>query len=205
MTAVLFTCAGQRVDIVSAFGRRRDDGRGRPRSTRPALYHADHKALVPRWTIPATCRARRPGSRARRAARRPAHRSRPGDRLRERDALEPALVLAPAAEVCRTMGDKYLAPPSSRSTGSTARARGFPPRSRTTCVPLLVKVREGFGSRHIYRPTTPVSSSSTCGRRRSSRWSRSGAWGEFSIDVFCDTEGRCLKRHPALDDPVEGR
>jgi len=59
--------------------------------------------------------------------------------------------------------------------------------------PLLVKIREGFGSRHIYRAAdrvelefflrhTPVESmvQEMC------------AGEEFSIDVFCDLEGRCL-------------
>ena len=59
--------------------------------------------------------------------------------------------------------------------------------------PLLVKIREGFGSRHIYRAAdaeelaffvrhTPVDSmvQEMC------------LGEEFSIDVFCDLEGRCL-------------
>ena len=59
--------------------------------------------------------------------------------------------------------------------------------------PLLVKIREGFGSRHIYRAAdaaeldfflrhTPVESmvQELC------------VGEEFSIDVFCDLEGRCL-------------
>ena len=53
MTAVLFTCAGQRVDIVTAFGRAgattiaADVDRARA-----ALYHADAQALVPRVDDP---------------------------------------------------------------------------------------------------------------------------------------------------------
>ena len=63
--------------------------------------------------------------------------------------------------------------------------------------PLLVKVREGFGSRHIYRAddreqldfhlrSTPVDSmvQERC------------LGEEFSIDVFCDTGGRCLNAIP---------
>jgi carbamoyl-phosphate synthase large subunit len=63
--------------------------------------------------------------------------------------------------------------------------------------PLLVKVREGFGSRHIYRAddvgqlefhlrSTPVESmvQELC------------RGDEFSIDVLCDTEGRCLNAIP---------
>jgi hypothetical protein len=53
MTAVLFTCAGQRVDIVSAFGRA---GATTVASDldplAPALYHAHHRAIVPRVDDP---------------------------------------------------------------------------------------------------------------------------------------------------------
>ena len=53
MTVVLFTCAGQRVDIVRAF---RDAGADTLATDidplAPALYHADRKALVPRIEDP---------------------------------------------------------------------------------------------------------------------------------------------------------
>ncbi len=49
MTAVLFTCAGQRVDIVSAFRRAGATTIATDvDALAPALYHADHRALVPR-------------------------------------------------------------------------------------------------------------------------------------------------------------
>ena len=96
------------------------------------------------------------------------------------------------------MGDKYLA-------HSFFEAHGIPsPRSwlpgdvpADARYPLLVKVREGFGSRHIYRAddreqlefylrATPVDSmvQERC------------LGEEFSIDVFCDTGGRCLNAIP---------
>ncbi|MGH3104210.1 MAG: ATP-grasp domain-containing protein, partial [Gaiellaceae bacterium] len=54
MTAVLFTCAGQRVDIVSAFGRAGATTIATDINTlAPALYHADRHALVPRVADPA--------------------------------------------------------------------------------------------------------------------------------------------------------
>ena len=53
MTAVLFTCAGQRVDIVSAFGRAGATTVATDADAlAPALYHADHHALVPRVDSP---------------------------------------------------------------------------------------------------------------------------------------------------------
>ena len=54
MTAVLFTCAGQRVDIVTAFAKA---GATTVASDldrlAPALYHADQMAIVPRIADPA--------------------------------------------------------------------------------------------------------------------------------------------------------
>ena len=52
-TAVLFTCAGQRVDIVSAFGRAGATTVAADLDPlAPALYHADRMALVPRVDDP---------------------------------------------------------------------------------------------------------------------------------------------------------
>ena len=53
MISVLFTCAGQRVDIVSAFGRAGATTIAADLDPlAPALYHADVKALVPRVDDP---------------------------------------------------------------------------------------------------------------------------------------------------------
>jgi carbamoyl-phosphate synthase large subunit len=53
VTAVLFTCAGQRVDIVTAFGRAGATTIASDLDRlAPALYHADHMAFVPRVTDP---------------------------------------------------------------------------------------------------------------------------------------------------------
>ena len=49
MTAVLFTCAGQRVDIVSAFSRAGATTVATDLDPlAPALWHADHHAIAPR-------------------------------------------------------------------------------------------------------------------------------------------------------------
>jgi carbamoyl-phosphate synthase large subunit len=115
-----------------------------------------------------------------------------------RDELAPALVLAPAPEVCRTMGDKYLAHTFFEAHGIPSPRTWVPAEVPDDArFPLLVKVREGFGSRHIYRAddreqlafhlrTTPVDSmvQEQC------------LGTEFSIDVFCDTAGRCLNAIP---------
>ena len=53
MTAVLFTCAGQRVDIVTAFGRAGATTIATDvNPLAPALYHADRHAIVPRVDDP---------------------------------------------------------------------------------------------------------------------------------------------------------
>jgi carbamoyl-phosphate synthase large subunit len=53
LTPVLFTCAGQRVDIVTAFGRAGATTLAADiNPLAPALYHADRYALVPRVDDP---------------------------------------------------------------------------------------------------------------------------------------------------------
>ena len=58
MTAVLFTCAGRRVDIVTAFGRAgATTVAADVNPLAPTLYHADHRAFVPRVDDPGTSRS----------------------------------------------------------------------------------------------------------------------------------------------------
>ena len=156
MTAVLFTCAGQRVDIVSAFGRAGAlTVAADANPLAPALYHADRHALVPRIDVPGYVPALRELIAV--------HDIRlvvpltdldQGILSLNRSALAPALVLAPPPEVCATMGDKYLAHAFFGANG-IASPRSWLPAAvpNDARYPLLVKVREGFGSRHIYRAT----------------------------------------------------
>jgi carbamoyl-phosphate synthase large subunit len=200
VTAVLFTCAGQRVDIVTEFAKAgATTVVAELDKLAPAVYHADRHAFVPRVDDPGYVDALAAVVRE--------HDVRlivPLTDLdhvtlsEERERLAPALVLLPEPDVCRQVGDKFLAhqlflrigvpsPPSWLPTDVPADAR----------YPLLVKVREGFGSRHIYRATaaeelafflryTPVES-----------FVQQCCLGEeFSIDVFCDTESRCLNAIP---------
>ncbi len=113
---------------------------------------------------------------------------------RGRAQLEPALLLAPPYEVCATMADKYVAHVFFEEHGIESPRTWLPGDVPDDArYPLLVKIREGFGSRHIYRAAdaeelafflrhTPVESmvQEMC------------LGEEFSIDVFCDLEGRCL-------------
>jgi carbamoyl-phosphate synthase large subunit len=199
VTAVLFTCAGQRVDIVAAFRRAgATTVAADVNPLAPALYHADHYALVPRvgepdyvpalvgiveehevrLVVPLTDLDQTTLARA-------------------RDELG-ALVLLPDAETVERLGDKYLAHVLFEERGVPSPPTWLPddvPADVT--FPLLVKARAGFGSRHIYRAAnrdelefflryTPVESIvQAC-----------LAGEEFSIDVFCDLDGRCLHAIP---------
>ena len=199
MPTVLFTCAGQRVDIVCAFG----EAGATTIATdldplAPALYHADRFALVP----PVTDEAYLP------ALRRlvDVH----GvdlivpltdlDQLalaRGRDELGTTLLL-PDADVVERVADKYLAHLLFEERGLASPPTWLPEDVADDApFPLLVKAREGFGSRHIYRAenrreleffldyTSVPSIVQACCRGE-----------EFSIDVFCDLDGRCLNAIP---------
>jgi carbamoyl-phosphate synthase large subunit len=199
MTAVLFTCAGARVDIVTAFCRAGATTIATDiNPLAPALYHADRYALVPRVNDPGYVGALRDLVRA--------HDVQlvvpltDLDQLllaREREALE-ATVLLPAPDVVERMADKYLAHVLFCERGIDSPATWLPDDVPAYVeFPVLVKARHGFGSRHIYRANdrahldfflayTPVASmvQSFC------------AGEEFSVDVFCDLEGRCLNAIP---------
>ena len=129
----------------------------------------------------------------------PAHGSRPGRcSPRSRDALAPALVLVPEPEVCEAMGDKWLAHVFFEEHGIPSPRSWLPDDVADDArYPLLVKVREGFGSRHIYRAhdreqlafhlrTTPVDS--FVQERAAARSSRSTS--------SATSTGRCLNAIP---------
>jgi carbamoyl-phosphate synthase large subunit len=200
VTAVLFTCAGQRVDIVSAFGRAGATTIATDLdSLAPALYHADHQAFVPRVDdsgyIPAL------------AALVAEHDVRliiPLTDLdqtllaRSRDELAPALVLVPDEDVCERMGDKYLAHLFFEESG-IASPRSWLPADvpEDARYPLLVKVREGFGSRHIFRAHDPAELEFFLGYTKVDSFVQECCLGEeFSIDLFCDLDSRCLNAIP---------
>jgi carbamoyl-phosphate synthase large subunit len=200
VTAVLFTCAGQRVDIVSAFARAgATTVAADVDALAPTLYHADRMALVPRVDDPGYVSVL-----AGLVAEHDVRLVVPLTDLDQeivsgaRDELAPALVLAPSPEVCRTMGDKLLAHRFFEEHGIPSPRTWLPGEVPTDArFPVLVKAREGFGSRHIYRADdreqlefylrlTPVDSmvQERCQGE------------EFSIDVFCDVDGRCLNAIP---------
>ena len=63
--------------------------------------------------------------------------------------------------------------------------------------PLLVKVREGFGSRHIYRAKDRAELDFFLGYTTVDSFVQELCQGEeFSVDVFCDFESTCLNAIP---------
>ena len=161
VTAVLFTCAGQRVDIVTAFA---DAGAttspptstdSRRRSTTPMPTRSCRAS-----TTPATsARLAELVARARRPARRPADRPRPGAaRPRARRARTRRSCSCPPPRSCDDDARQVHARTSFFEEHGIAEpaqlaARGEVPDDAR--FPLLVKTREGFGSRHIYRAADP--------------------------------------------------
>ncbi|MBA3347452.1 MAG: ATP-grasp domain-containing protein [Actinobacteria bacterium] len=200
MTAVLFTCAGQRVDIVSAFSRAGATTVATDLDPlAPAIWHADHHALVPRVDDPGYIPAL--------AALVAEHDIRlivPLTDLdqvllaRSRDALAPALVLVPEPEACERVGDKYLAHLFFEEQGIASPRSWLPAQVPDDARwPLLVKVREGFGSRHIYRAHDRAELDFFLGYTGVDSFVQECCRGEeFSIDVFCDLDGRCLNAIP---------
>jgi len=200
VTAVLFTCAGQRVDIVSAFGRAGATTVAADADPlAPTLYHAHRMALVPRVAerdyVPAL------------AALVAEHDVRLVVPLTDLDQeilsagraeLAPALVLAPPPEVCRTTGDKYLAHLFFERHGIDSPRSWLPQDVPANArYPLLVKVREGFGSRHIYRAADPEQLAFFLSYTPVESFVQEQCLGdEISIDLFCDTSGRCINAIP---------
>ena len=191
LTAVLFTCAGQRVDIVSAFGRAGATTIATDLDPlAPALYHADRRAFVPRIDDPQLHpRAGRAGGRARRPADRPAHRPRPGAagalarRARARARARPGRggLRADGRQVPR-------APVLRGERDPDARAAGFPPTCRTTRA-TRCSSRCGRGSAPATSSarTTAPSSTSSSATRRSTPSSRSAAAERSSRSISSAT------------------
>ncbi len=197
---VLFTSVGQRVDIVRAFRAAGAIALGVDADPlAPALYHCDRHVIVPRIADPAYVPTL--------AALRAEHEVGlvvPLNDLdfpvlaREREQLAPALVLLPDAEASARMSDKLEAHrffvehgiPSPRSWAPEE----VPEDAR---YPVLLKAREGFGSRNIHRAGDPEELAFFLQYTDVPSFVQEVCLGEeFSIDVFSDLEGRCLNAIP---------
>jgi len=200
LTVVLFTCAGQRVDIVTAFARAGATTLAVDVDPlAPALHHADRQALVPRVDHPdylATL-----GELA------AIHDVRLVVPLTDLDhvvlagaggRLGDALVLVPGLDAIHRCSDKYLAHTFFEAHGigspATWLAESLPPDPP---FPLLVKARRGFGSRHIFLAHDPEELAFFLRYTTVDSMVQAVCRGEeFSIDVFCDLDARCLNAVP---------
>jgi carbamoyl-phosphate synthase large subunit len=199
VATVLFTCAGQRVDIVTAFARagaRTVAADLNPLS--PALYHADVRVQVPRVDHPDYPDALRDLV-----------------SLHDVDLVVPltdldhlvlaeardklgALVLVPGEETIHRCSDKYLAHEFFRAEGIGSPDTWLPETvPDDVAFPVLVKARKGFGSRHIYRAHDADELAFFLRYTTAESMVQSVCRGEeFSIDVFCDLDSRCVNGVP---------
>jgi carbamoyl-phosphate synthase large subunit len=199
MTAVLFTCAGMRADIVDAFN---DAGATTVAvdidPLAPALHRAHRHELVPLVDDPEYVPRLTKLVREHDVALVISFSDVDHLVLSQDRARIGATVLLPDAEVVQRIRDKYAAHVAFEERGVPSPPTWLPADVPDDVdFPVLVKAREGFGSRHIYRANdrreleffleyTPVPSmvQQCC----------SGE--EFSIDVLCDLDGRCLNAIP---------
>jgi carbamoyl-phosphate synthase large subunit len=196
---VLFTCAGQRVDIVTAFGRAGAFTVAADADPlAPALYHADRHAIVPRVDDPEYLPA------LRRLV--DDHEVRLIVPLTDLDQLLlarwgkelGALVLLPTADTVERVNDKYLAHTFFEANGIASPPSWLPGDvPEDARYPLLVKPRVGFGSRHIYEARNRQELDLFMRYTPADSFVQQRCLGEeFSIDVLCDLEGRCLNAIP---------
>jgi carbamoyl-phosphate synthase large subunit len=197
---VLFTSVGQRVDIVRAFRAAGAVALGVDADPlAPALYHCDHRVIVPRIADPEYVPTL--------AALREEHDVGlvvPLNDLdfpvlaRERERLAPALVLLPDAEASARMSDKLEAHRFFVERGIPS-PRSWAPDDVPDDVrfPVLVKAREGFGSRNIHRASNEDELAFFLSYATVPSFVQELCLGEeFSIDVFCDMDARCLNAIP---------
>jgi carbamoyl-phosphate synthase large subunit len=200
VTGVLFTCAGQRVDIVTAFKRAgaRTVASDLNRLA-PALYHADAHAFVPRVDDPdyvATLRALVHEHDIKLIV--PLTDLDHGVLSRAKDELGGALVLLPAPEIVDALADKWLAHLLFVEHGIGSPQTWLPADAPPDLgFPVLVKARKGFGSRGIYRCEDRAQLEFFLAYTREDSMVQAACRGEeFSIDVFCDLDARCLNAVP---------
>ena len=96
------------------------------------------------------------------------------------------------------MGDKYLAHETFEALGIPSPPSWLPEKLPAHLdFPVLVKAREGFGSRHIYRAQDREELDFHLARAPVPSFVQTHCRGEeFSVDVFSDFDGRCLNAIP---------
>ena len=200
MTTVLFTCAGQRVDIVTAFRRAGATTVAADIDPlAPALYSADIRATVPPFDDPAYVDALRDLVAAHGVGLVVPltdldHR----ELATARDDLGGAVALVSGIDAIERCSDKYEA-----HTFFSANGIGSPPTWLAGDVPddvrfpVLVKARKGFGSRHIFRARDRDELDFFLRYTTVDSMVQAACQGEeFSIDVFSDLDSRCVAAIP---------
>ena len=117
---------------------------------------------------------------------------------REREQLAPALVLLPDADASARMSDKLEAHHFFVANGIPS-PRSWAPEDvpGDARFPVLVKAREGFGSRNIHRAADRTSSRSSSHTRTCRRSCRRSASARSSRSTSsADMDGRCLNAIP---------
>ncbi len=196
---MLFTCAGQRADVITAF---RDAGAltvaADVNPLSPALYHADRRLTPPRVDDPAYLPYLAAAAEEHGVSLLVPLTDLDQQLLAERRDELPALVLLPGPEVVETTNDKWRAHCFFEEHGIDSPPTWLPDGLPDEIpFPVLVKPRRGFASKGIHRASN---------RREldffleyttaPSMVQRECEGEEFSIDVFCDLEGRCLNAVP---------
>ena len=118
---------------------------------------------------------------------------------RSRAELAPAAVLVPDEETSPPLRRQVpRAPLLRRARNRLAARRGCPTELPDELpFPVLVKARKGFGSRHIFRAENQAELDFFLRYTTvESMVQRVCSGVEFSIDVFCDLDGRCVAAVP---------
>jgi len=209
-TNVLLTCAGMRGDMVAAFQAALErEGEGGvvvaadASRLAPTLYLADRSALVPRVDDP--------GYVAALLALCEEHGIRAVLPLTDLDqailtarradfAALGATVVASDPEACELCSDKWAAHCyfEERGIGSPQTwLQGNLPPVEEIPFPVLVKARRGFAARHIYRAHDAEELAFFLRYTTEQSMVQAFCAGEeFSIDLICDMDGRCIEAVP---------
>jgi carbamoyl-phosphate synthase large subunit len=107
-------------------------------------------------------------------------------------------VLVPGPETIARCSDKYLAHAFFEEQGIGSPPTWLPTEAPGNVrYPVLVKARKGFGSRHIYRAENETELEFFLRYTSADSMVQAVCLGEeFSIDVFCDLDARCLAAIP---------
>jgi carbamoyl-phosphate synthase large subunit len=191
VSAVLLTGVGKRYDIVSAFARHAFVIAADPSPLAPAQYAADVRVAPPRADDPAYVPFL--------------------TELVERHAVTAVIPLTdldlevlarsalpafvPSAEVCRATFDKYLAHLLLERHGLPSPPTWLPGEAGE--YPAVVKPRQGSGSRSIH-PCADETEAAFFARyvKEPVMVQRAMDGPEFSVDLLCDLDGRCLNAIP---------